>query len=394
MGRARRAGAGAGARSAGNRDRERVIAGHEREGGAEERAEEGTEEWWAALVHVLGQPSEVRRRAAWEAVAGTAGVGGARLEWAVVEARVRAAERAAMGFLGPAVTGPAGLVGSVRVSAAGRAVRVWTDAEIANAVARGGEVDLGGQEVELTREVEVKGANKMATIRNGTLRMLSSERKVETLFALKARRGGELRLEGVRVVGTGVCCREGGHVTLVDTQVTDAPMSGIGCFSRGSNVVVQGGCVTGPVGMDGVHCTEGGQVELIEVELADCMQNGVVCQYRGSRVVMQGGRIMGSKEGIGLGCGDGGEVEMRGVEIADCKLSCIDCDWRGSRVIVHGGRITGSKECHGVLCEEGGHAEVRNMVIRDCKQYGLYISTLAHSGCTVSGCGSGSQSGC
>ena len=222
MGRARRAGAGAGARSAGNRDRERVIAGHEREGGAEERAEEGTEEWWAALVHVLGQPSEVRRRAAWEAVAGTAGVGGARLEWAVVEARVRAAERAAMRTVWPALMGRARPVRSAGASGAGVAVRVWTEEEVAETVRRGGVVDLGGQEVELTGELVVKGARRVATIRKGTLRVSRANAGLGMGCALAAKRSVELRLEGVRVVGTGVRCEEGGRVTLVDAHVMDA----------------------------------------------------------------------------------------------------------------------------------------------------------------------------
>ena len=48
-------------------------------GRSSEQAER-TEEWWVGLMYVLGQPSELRRRAAWEAVAGMPEMQGAGLE--------------------------------------------------------------------------------------------------------------------------------------------------------------------------------------------------------------------------------------------------------------------------------------------------------------------------
>ena len=373
MGRARRAGAGAGARSAGNRDRERVIAGHEREGGAEERAEEGTEEWWAALVHVLGQPSEVRRRAAWEAVAGTAGVGGARLEWAVVEARVRAAERAAMRLVGPA-----------GASGAGRSVKIWTGDKLIEAMARGGEVDLGGTEVELTGVLGATGAEKVATIRNGTLWVSSANAGLGKGYGLIAGRGGEMRLEGVRVVGTGVWCEEGGRVTLVNTHVADAPNSSVMCLGRGNEAVVQGGCITGSKEGHGVCCVDGGQVELQGVEVADCKLSCLTSQGQGSSMMVKGGRIVRSTKGFGVQCIRGGQAKMWDAEIADCKQAGVICHDRGSRVVVQGSRITGSKEGHGVICQDGGHMEGRDVVIADCKHDGL-VSTGRGSKAVVQG---------
>ena len=403
-------------------------------------AEEGTEAWWAALVYVLGQPSEVRRRAAWEAVAGTRGAG---LEWAEVEARVRAAERATMRTVQPAVTGLAGPVRSAGASGTGRSVKVWTEKEVVAAVRMGGEVDLGGAEVVLTDVVGVVGAGTVGTIRNGTLRGVCPV--PEGMHILGASERGELRLERVRVVGTGVCCAEGGRVTLLDTHVTDTPGPGVLCSGRGSKMVMQGGCVMGLKESDGVYCLRGGQVELIEVEIGDCQQcgvlsvgqgsrvvvgggritgskeqHGVECQDggraemrevviadckkyvvaghgQGSKVVIQGGSITGSKEGSGLACAEGGQAEVRDVEIADCKKCGVVCNGQGSKVVIQGGSITGSKLFDGVACEQGGHAEVHGVVIHDCQQYGLCcdnISTLRHSGCTVSGCGKGARYNC
>ena len=394
-------------------------------------AEEWTEGWWVALVCVLGQPSEVRRRAAWEAVAGTAVTGAARLEWAEVEARVRAVETR--------------LVGSAGALGAGGAVRVWTEEEVVETAARGGEVDLGGMEVELTRVVVVKGVNKAATIRNGTLRVSTVNAEMGNGLALVVENGGGLRLECMRVVGTGVSCKGGGRVTLVDTHLTDAPMLGVASVNAGSKVVVHRGCIAGAMKYHGVFCGKGGQVELVDVEIADCKNSGVVSVGQGSKVVMQGGRITGSKEEHGVGCQEGGQVELRGVEVADCKGCGVVSLGQGSKVVMRGGCITGSKEEHGVGCKmggyvelrdvevadckmsgvisqsqgskavmqggcitgckegfglgcrEGGHAEVRDVVIRDCNRHGLYcdsVSTLRHSGCTVSGCGLGSQDGC
>ena len=63
------------------------------EGGAEtaSRGAERTDEEWVALLYMLGQPSELRRRAAWEAVVGLPEMRGAGLAWADVEAEAGAA---------------------------------------------------------------------------------------------------------------------------------------------------------------------------------------------------------------------------------------------------------------------------------------------------------------
>ena len=241
-----------------------MIAGYEGEGAAEEREEErtegGKEGWLVGLVHVLGQPSEVRWRAAWEAVAGTAGVGGAGLEWAEVEARVRAAERAAMRTVQPAVTVRAGPVRWAGAPGTGRSVKVWTEHDVAKAVARGGEVDLRGTEVELISVVVVVASGTVATIFNGTLQVSSANAWLGNGCALAAFSGGELRLEDVRVVGTGMCCAEGGRLTLVDTHVTDAPTIVVTCGGLGSKAVVQGGSLVRSKAGNGVLCIDSGQV--------------------------------------------------------------------------------------------------------------------------------------
>ena len=144
-------------------------------------------------------------------------------------------------------------------------------------------------------------------------------------------------------------------------------------------------------------CREGGLAKMRDVEIADCGNSGVVSIDQGSKAVVRGGRIVGSKEGHGVLCQDGGQVELMDVAIADCKKCGVISSGRRSKVVMQGGCTTGSKEYHGVSCQKGGHAEVHGVDIHDCKQCGLCcdsISSLTHSGCTVSGCGIGSRCNC
>ena len=400
------------------------------EGGAEAagRGAERTDEEWVALLYVLGQPSEVRRRAAWEAVVGLPEMRGAGLAWADVEAEAGAAGR-----------GQGGTAGSGADAAAAEVLVATTGEEVAEVARRGGVVDLGGREVELECEVVVAGAGVAVTIRNGTLRVRDA--KLGNGYTLRVAEGGELRLEGVWVVGTGVQCEGGGRVTLVDTDVMDASFVGVCCVGRGSKVdmlrgritvfgqydgvqcieggkaevwnvemadcavscngvgslvVVQGGCIRGAQEY-GVCCSKGAQAELRDVEITDCKMHGVWIHSEGSRVIVQGGCITGCKDFHGVCCQQGGHADLVGAEIASCKGNGVLCDGEGSRVVVHGGRITGSKSFHGVCCREGGHGEVLGVEITDCKQYGLCRygnSTLTHSECDVSRCEKGSAFRC
>ena len=74
------------------------------------------------------------------------------------------------------------------------------------------------------------------TVRNGTLR--ASSAALGEGYALRAAGGGPLRVEGVRVVGTGVQCEGGGHVVLTDAHVADAPKSGVRSTGTGSHATI------------------------------------------------------------------------------------------------------------------------------------------------------------
>ena len=382
-------------------------------------AQGGAEEWWVALTCVLAQPSELQRWAAWEAVAEVRGAG---LEWAEVEARVRAAEGAARGDRRPAAVGSGDAGESAGASeSAGRSVEsesqhVWTGEEVAQAVERGGVVDLGGQEVVLTRAIKVGFEETVATVRNGTVRV-----EVAVLgdgYALCCRGKGRLRMEGVRVVGTGILCIDGGRVSLVDVEVVDSPESGVLCGKKGK-VVMQGGRITGSKTAHGLNCSHSGQVDAQNVRIADCRMCGVIACRAGSTVALQGCRISGSQTGHGVACYLGGQVEVRDtdvtescksgvhsfgkstkllekggritgagndgvrcedgsrvevqdVEIADCELSGVHCNGKGSKVVMQGGRILRSKEHVGVRCENGGQANVQGVAIADCKVSGVH----------------------
>ena len=399
---------------------------------------ERAEEWWVALTSVLGQPSEQRRRAAWEALAGTLALRGAGLEWAEVEARVRAA--GAVAAAAGSVRAPRPAVTAAPAAArARRPARVWTGSEVVETVADGSVVDLGGREVVLTRAAVVVGVGKVGTLRNGTVRVVNAT--FEMIGALRAVMGGELRLEGVRVVGTGIVLDEG-RASLVGAEVVDSPNTGIVVMGVGSKVAMQGGRIAA-VANDGVLVNAGAQAELRDAEVADCGDCGVTCNGTGSKVVIQGGRIAGSRGTHGLTCQEGAYVEMRGVEIVNSQQCGFLCSCHGSKVVMRGGRIAGCPDMHGVCCREGGEAEVvdvqvsecgqdgvtslgegskvvmrggrvvqcelhgvdcnrggraevSGVVISECGSYGLLSSggSLTHSGCTVTGCGRGARFGC
>ena len=154
-------------------------------------------------------------------------------------------------------------------------------------------------------------------------------------------------------------------------EIADCNENGVSSRGQGSNVVVQGGRITGSVGENGVACEDGGHAEVRGVEIANSNDSGVFCDGPGSKVVVQGGRITGSVEHNGVACHEGGQAEVRGVEIADCKECGVFCTDQGSKVVVQGGRITGSKNFDGVECQFGGQVEVRDVQISDCRRYGL-----------------------
>ena len=338
---------------------------------------------------MLGQPSELRRRAAWEAVVGRVGLDGAGLEWADVEARVRVAERAVMRTVGSAVTGPAGPAGSAGALGAGGAAKVWTGDEV-EAVKRGGVVDLGGREVALPRAAVVAGAGVEATVRNGTVVGVSVVDRVAFAVMTEAK----LRLEGMRVVGANIVCSGRRQVTLIDTHVTETIFAGLGVLGHGSKGFVQGGRIVGSKDGHRVLCRDGGRLELRDVEISDFKECGVAISDKGSKVVMQGVHIVRSQEGHGLGCHDGGQAELRDVEVIDVSLCGLLIYGNGSKAVVHGGRIVGSKDGHGVLCRDGGRVELRDVEVADCQLNGVFVSGYGSKAVVRGGHISGSREGC
>ena len=325
-------------------------------GRSSEQAER-TEEWWVGLMYVLGQPSELRRRAAWEAVAGMPEMQGAGLEWADVEVKLRGDN----------------VANETRKGNAGRGARAaqsggLSGSEVVNALARGTVVDLKGREVVLTRVASVVGVGRTATLRNGTVR--GANAAIGDGYALQCEQRAQLHLQDVRVVGTGIACMGHATMALLDASVEDSPDSGIYCTGKGSLVRVEGGRIKEANGHYGLLCDRGGEAQVWDAEVADCRECCVCVIDRGSKVTMGRGRVVGSREHHGVACDAGGQAEMEDVDIVDCQEMGVASLGRGSRVVVRGGRIMGSKVLHGVGCDDGGQAEVQGVTIADCYRCG------------------------
>ena len=305
---------------------------------ADFRKHEAAEQRRRALAYLAHKVPAGLRRAVWDAVKGLPAIREVGLQWADVDG-----ESASTG------NGEAGGAGNGEAASSGAleprpgSVEVSTEAQLVAAMGRGGAVELGGRTVWLTAEAAVTRADGAVTIREGTLRVASAG--LAEGYALGVRNGGELRLEGVRVVGTGVQCEGGGKVVLTNVHVIDAPLSGV-------------------------------RVEGI-----------------GSKVELEGGRIEGPQGGCGVMCVEGGRAKSSGVEIVDCRDSGVCVSGKGSAAIVRGGRIKGAKEQHGVACYSSGCAKVRDVDIAGCKGYGTYCDggNLSHRRCNVSGCEAGSH---
>lgn len=347
-----------------------------------------------ALAYLVRKVPDELRRAVWEAAEGLFAIREARLQWADVEASIT----------------------RQRLALQEGIALVSTAEELAEAMERGGSIDLGGDELGLTAEIVV-GNRVVTTVRNGTLR--AADTPLGTGYGLQVQQGAELRLEGMTVIGTGVRCGGGGNAALVHVRLEDAPKTGVMCTGHGSRVDVQGGRIAGSRASDGLVCQDGGQAEVRDVEIADCnlcgvfisgtgsmvvvqrarvvgskVGHGIACQQggcaklrdvevvackqsgvysygQGSHVTMHGGRITGSSDGNGVACSQRGRVQVEGTTIADCKLGCVRCHGAGSQVVVRGGRISGSMEGHGVLCQGHGHVTVDGVEVADCKLSGV-----------------------